>query len=116
MTLRQHLARIAIYRWTRDRQVLRCGKISAPLDRPGRQSHAAKTSVWDARIVRVLDFERILAGLDTEQQAVLLAVYREGLSDTVAAEFIGCSPRKVAYLKPLALEALASALDREDLL
>ena len=87
------------------------------MKRPGRQgSPEATARQREGAIVRCIDFERAFTTLDTAQQALLLAVYREGMGDRVAAELVGRSPRYVAYAKFSALDALVDVLDRRALL
>lgn len=119
MTALDALAVAALRRWRYERGALTRGRVCADDARPGRRpanQTEVSTNLWEGRIIRVLDFESAFATLDTEQQAVLLAVYGERMGDKVAAHLIGCSPRKVAYTKGPALTALAAALDRRNLL
>jgi hypothetical protein len=54
----------------------------------------------DARIVRVLDFERAFAMLEEEQQLALALIYRDNQPQDKAADAIGCSQRKLCYPRP----------------
>jgi DNA-directed RNA polymerase specialized sigma24 family protein len=71
---------------------------------------------FDAALVTVIDFERAMAALNTEEQVALVFRYRDGISDERMALALGCSVRKVSYLIPTARRRLASILDRLDLL
>ncbi|MDR3737586.1 MAG: hypothetical protein P4L40_01065 [Terracidiphilus sp.] len=118
MTALQCLALAALRRWCWERGALRRGTSVPPFVRPGRPSNdpADGTRRREAGIIRCIDFERAFDTLPAPQQALLLAVYREGLGDRVAAELIGKSQRYVAYAKIAALDALADVLDRRSLL
>jgi DNA-directed RNA polymerase specialized sigma24 family protein len=70
----------------------------------------------DARNVRVIDFEKALATLDTAHQLVLLLTYRDRQGHAATAAALGCSVRTVAYILPAARRRLADVLDRRDLL
>ena len=107
------LAVCRLRQWTQDRAALRHGAVSH-----------AKTQGWtdrrtrahDARLVRVLDFERALACVAPQAQALLLLTYRDGFNQQRTADTAGLSVRALAYKLPLARQALAAALDNLDLL
>jgi DNA-directed RNA polymerase specialized sigma24 family protein len=75
-----------------------------------------RTRESDARIVRVVDFERALSHLTEEHQSILLLTYREHRDQRQVSEAAGVSVRALAYKLPAARQALASILDRLDLL
>jgi DNA-directed RNA polymerase specialized sigma24 family protein len=70
----------------------------------------------DARIVRIVDFERALSRLDPEHQCILLLTYKDHLDQRAVSEAAGISVRALAYKLPAARRALVSILDRLDLL
>ena len=76
----------------------------------------AQTRAVDARIVRVLSFEKGFSALSAEYQTILAAKYRDNLPDTDTAAIMNCSVRKVTYVLPIARERLADTLNRLDLL
>jgi DNA-directed RNA polymerase specialized sigma24 family protein len=75
-----------------------------------------RQSQYDARQVRVIDFDRILNMLSNDYRLSLIFHYRDGHSAAEIATLIGCSERKVAYVLPLARKELATLLDRYNLL
>ena len=107
------LAILRLKQWTNDRTLLNRGH-STNLRRVGWVER--RQSQQDARIVRVLAFEKAFAKLPLMEQLALAALYRDGQSHATVAATIGCSPRKVEYLLPIAREHLAEILDRHDLL
>jgi DNA-directed RNA polymerase specialized sigma24 family protein len=82
--------------------------------REGWQQRNERT--FDAAQVQVIDFERAMNALPDEQKIALIWRYRDGASDERTALALGCSVRKVSYLVPMARRALASILDRLNLL
>jgi DNA-directed RNA polymerase specialized sigma24 family protein len=70
----------------------------------------------DARNVRVIDFEKALATLDTAHQLALILTYRGRAGHAATAAALGCSIRTLAYMLPAARRRLADILDRRDLL
>lgn len=74
------------------------------------------TGETDARLVRVIDFEKAFARLSQEEQTPLAATYRDRAGQSATAFAVGCSLRKLAYLLPTARQHLADILDRLDLL
>jgi DNA-directed RNA polymerase specialized sigma24 family protein len=109
----QILAIIRIRQWHVDRAALKTAKVTHYQRRGWTQRTNCNA---DARIVRVLDFERAFAQLTEEEQTVLAARYRDGCRQDEAAKATACSPRKVAYLLPIARQHLAEILDKLDLL
>ena len=107
------LAVCRLRQWTHDRAALRHGAVSQA------KTHGwtdRRTRAHDARLVRVLDFERALSQIAPQAQALLLLVYRDGFDQRRAADTAGLSVRALAYKLPAARQALAAALDSLDLL
>ena len=75
-----------------------------------------RTRDSNAHIVRVVDFERALSRLTEEHQAILLLTYREHQDYRAVCAATGVSIRALSYKLPVARQALASILDRLDLL
>ena len=75
-----------------------------------------RASEADARLVAVIDFERVLAKLTVEEQMILVQRYRDRYSDEQIARTVGCSVRKVGYVLVSARRALTSLLDRANML
>jgi len=71
---------------------------------------------YDARIVRVMDFERALARLPEEEQAILMLIYRDREGQRRTSQSMRCSARKLSYTLPIARQHLAAELERLDLL
>lgn len=107
------LALARLRQWRSDRTQANSCKVTA-WKRQGWQDRRA--NIYDARIVRMIDFERALGTLPAEQQALLILHYadRETVAQTAIA--IGCSERKVAYMLPEARRALTHILQVRDLL
>ena len=70
----------------------------------------------DARIVRVVDFERCLSRLPQAAQVMLVLAHRDGHSHHQLALMSGTSPRFIQYQLSAARESLAAALDEADML
>jgi DNA-directed RNA polymerase specialized sigma24 family protein len=109
----QVLAILRIRQWAQDRQALKTSR-TTDYQRTGWQQR--KSRAVDARIVRVLSFEQAFSRLDTDQQQVLAATYRDNLTHNETAALLDCSPRKICYLLPAARGRLADILNRLDLL
>jgi DNA-directed RNA polymerase specialized sigma24 family protein len=107
------MAVLRLRQWASERQAVKAGK-TTNYRKTGWQQRKLKTC--DARIVRVIDFERAFGKLSEEHQFVLLGTYRDGLNQGTVAELMLCSSRKVSYVLPEARAALALILDRLDLL
>ena len=109
----QVLAILRLRQWAVDRNALKCGRTT-------RMTHAGwrerRETDADARNVRVIDFEKALATLDTAHQLALLLTYRDRAGHAATAAALGCSVRTVAYILPAARRRLADVLDRRDLL
>jgi DNA-directed RNA polymerase specialized sigma24 family protein len=109
----QVLAILRLRQWAVDRTALKCGRTT-------RLTHAGwrerRQSEADARNVRVIDFEKALATLDTAHQFALVLTYRDRAGHAATAAALGCSIRTLAYMLPAARRRLADALDRRDLL
>jgi DNA-directed RNA polymerase specialized sigma24 family protein len=109
----QVLAIIRLKQWAIDRDGLKNAK-TCNYERKGWTQRNNRHA--DARIVRVIDFERAFNKLSMEDKTVLLLTYRESQGQTITAAAAECSVRKLAYLIPNARQHLADALDRLDLL
>jgi DNA-directed RNA polymerase specialized sigma24 family protein len=73
-------------------------------------------STRDSNVRIVIDFERALSRLTEEHQAILLLTYREHRDRRQVSDATGVSVRALSYKLPAARQALASILDRLDLL
>jgi DNA-directed RNA polymerase specialized sigma24 family protein len=107
------LAVCRLRQWAHDRAAMRSGQ-ATDYSRQGWNERRTRES--DARIFRVVDFERAQSHLTPEQQAILVLTYREHQSQDKVAVLAGVSVRALAYKLPAARQALASVLDRLDLL
>ena len=75
-----------------------------------------KAAMYDAALVRCIDFEREFGKLPTDAQTLLLLAYREKQPQRTIAQITGWSPRAISYKLPAALLDLARLLDKADLL
>jgi DNA-directed RNA polymerase specialized sigma24 family protein len=107
------LAVIRLRQWGADKTALSCAH-TTDYQRTGWKERRLRDA--DARIVRVLDFERALSQLSEEEQGALMLRYRERQHDSETAKLIHCSVRKLAYLIPQARRHLVEVLSRLDLL
>ena len=89
---------------------------SPQLQRPGRPPANGSTNLYDAALVRCINFEREFAKLDTDAQTILLLAFREHQPQRVIAQIARCSERAVSYKIPAALAQLARLLDRASML
>ena len=113
LTPDENLAILRIHQWAVDRAALHTAK-ATQYSREGWRERRARDA--DARLVRVIDFERALAALSNEHQSLLMLTYRERQPQDTIAKLTGISVRAIAYKLPLARKALADVLDRLDLL
>jgi DNA-directed RNA polymerase specialized sigma24 family protein len=107
------LAVCRLRQWAADRTAMRAAR-TTDYSRNGWRERRARDV--DARLVRVIDFERALTRLPDEQQAILLLTYREHQPQSTIAQVTGCSVRALAYKLPAARQALARTLDLLNLL
>jgi DNA-directed RNA polymerase specialized sigma24 family protein len=107
------LAVCRLRQWAKDRAAMRSGQVTDYRRQGWRER---RTRECDARIVRVVDFERALSRLTEEHQAILLLTYREHRDQRQVSDATGVSVRALSYKLPAARQALASILDRLDLL
>jgi len=107
------LAKLAMRRWSVDR-IAMLNPRTPILQRHGWQ--ARRESQFDARHVRVMDFEEVLSQLPEDDQKMLILRHHNGLSTEEIAVMLHCSARKVSYALPAALARLARGLDRKALL
>ncbi len=113
LTPDENLAILRIRQWSTDRAALHSAKVTQ-YERHGWKERRARDT--DARLVRVIDFERALGQLSDEHQCLLMLQYRERHNFETIAKLTGCSVRAIAYKLPAARKALAATLDRLDLL
>lgn len=104
---------LRLRQWAYDRQALKSGAITS-YKRQGWQQRQAQAH--DARIIRVIDFERALAKLSEQEQALLITAYAHHEARGRIARLTACSERAVAYKLPTARRRLTAILDRLDLL
>lgn len=113
MTTTESLAVLRLRQWAYDRALARAGA-AIDLRRQGWIERRSRQA--DARLVRVLDFERAFAHLPHSARALLLLIYRDEKSESTAADILGISTRTVYTQLPHARRLLADTLDRADLL
>lgn len=82
----------------------------------GRPKNNPSTSIYDARIVRKIDFERCLATIGEHFSTILKLYHVDGESQSLIAHATGRSIRSIADDLPKARRALAEALDAADML
>jgi DNA-directed RNA polymerase specialized sigma24 family protein len=107
------LAVLALRRWAYDRAVLRSAR-TTNYKTTGWQQRSNRYA--DARIVRVIDFERTLAMLTPTQQEILTLVYRHGHSCSEAAALMRGNAATLGYHLARARHALGLILDRRGIL
>jgi DNA-directed RNA polymerase specialized sigma24 family protein len=107
------LAVARLRQWANDKDAQK-GKRAAEYKRCGWAERRA--SQFDAREVRVIDFDRILNMLSNDYRLSLIFHYRDGHTFAEVATLLGCSERKISYVLPLARKELATLLDRYNLL
>jgi len=108
----QVLAILRLRQWAVESRALKCGRTTRLTNKGWRERRETDA---DARNVRVIDFERALATLDTAHQLALVMTYRDRVGHAATAAALGCSVRTVAYILPGA-RRLADILDCLDLL
>lgn len=99
--------------WAYDRTALKSAR-TTEYERTGWKTRNNRHA--DARIVRVMDFERALATLPAQEQLALILTYRDKQRQDSTAAAMDCSVRKLSYLLPQARQHLVSILDRMELL
>ncbi len=107
------LAALHIRQWIRDRSALRNGR-TTDYRRLGFVKRRERDA--DARIVRVLDFERVLAMLPAKETAALLLAYGDHATRRDIAHALNCCDRSAYNVLTTARRHLADILDRLDLL
>jgi DNA-directed RNA polymerase specialized sigma24 family protein len=113
MTTAEALAVARLRQWCCDRLQLASAR-TCDYRRVGWQQRQDRQ--FDSRLVRVIDFGRVLASLDADEQTALVLAYRDRERFPAIAQMLHCSVRKVAYLIPAARRKLAAALDKLNLL
>lgn len=102
-----------IREWSQDRFKLSAGHTTA-YKRQGWQQRTLRQQ--DARLVRVLDFERAISQLTGEEQMILLLTYRDRQPARETAKVMHCSERTInSRIRPARLH-LTAILERLDLL
>jgi len=102
-----------IKQWAQDRAALRAGKTTNynPSGWTPRMNRNA-----DARIVRVVDFDRAMSRLSEAEQTLLLLAYRDRFTYAEISCLTGISTRSLTRQIPAARKKLGEILDRLDLL
>ncbi len=113
MTLPETLAVAAIRRWCYDRQKLKNGE-TVSYKRSGWAERRQRD--LDARLVRVLDFEKIFQTLTSEEQIMLTLAHCNGYTEAEMSAMTNLSVRSIATYLPQTRYKLAMALDAVDLL
>ena len=87
----QVLAIVRLKQWATDRAAIKTAK-TTHYQRTGWVQRNNRMA--DARIVRILDFERILARLSAPERIALILTYRDAMPHAEAAALAGYSVRK----------------------
>ena len=109
---REAIALSRLRQWRYERCAIYTGK-SVQYHRQGWQRRDNRQA--DARIVRVIDFDRAFATLHPVDQAALI-LFAEGHTRRHAAHILACAERTAATHRRKALAALAAVLEKLDLL
>jgi hypothetical protein len=88
--------------WAKDRAAMRAGQVT-DYRRQGWRERRTRES--DARIVRVVDFERALSHLTEEHQSILLLTYRGHRDQRQVSDATGASVRALSYKLPASRQA-----------
>lgn len=107
------LARMRLRQWQYDRLRLNRGSASNYKRLGWRQRRSSEA---DAAIVRCIDFERALLTLPEPLVHVLVLTYRDRETAQRTARILGISEGTVQHRRNKAIAALATALDKADLL
>ncbi|HKF48038.1 MAG TPA: hypothetical protein VKB38_11825 [Terracidiphilus sp.] len=113
MSTLEALAVRAVKRWQRDREQLKSGK---PMPYLARGFCSSERRQADARLVRVVAFERTFELMSPEDQALILAAHRDGSSAAAIAASEALPERSTRHHLRLARLKLADLLDRRHLL
>lgn len=113
MTIDEVMAIARLRQWANDKRALQSAR-TTNYQRRGWQSRNSRS--FDARQVRVIDFERVLGSLEDNEQATLVLRYRDKERAESIAKMLACSVRQVAYLEIRARHKLAARLDQLQLL
>ena len=103
----------AIQRWCHDRSKLTSGK-GNQFQHRGFQRRDERT--FDARMVRVLDFERAFTKLPDADQVMMLMAHRDGIGLHELAEMISVSPNSMRRWLMDTRLALATLLEAQNAL
>ena len=96
-TLQRTLATIAVRRWAYDRMLLFSGRVTN-YKVEGWKKRA--TATYDARNVRVADFELALATLPANQQTLILLIHQQGYTWAEASAITASPPAPSASNSP----------------
>jgi DNA-directed RNA polymerase specialized sigma24 family protein len=113
MTTDEALAVARLRQWCSDRIQLASAR-TCDYRRRGWQTRTDRQ--FDSRLVRVIDFGRVMEKLEAEEQAALVLTYRDRERFPAIAQMLHCSIRKLTYMIPAARRKLAAELDRLNLL
>jgi len=107
------LALASLRRWCHDRRALSAARTVDYLYAGCEQRRITR---FDARLVRTIDFAKVMATLDPREQVALVLRHRDHEDANEIARAIGCCPRTVANLLVSGRVHLAAELLRRDLL
>lgn len=113
MTRDEALAVARLRQWCCDRLQLASAK-TVDYQRSGWRER--RETEFDARLVRVIDFERVMDRMDPDEQIALVLAYRDRERFPAIAQMLHCSIRKLTYMIPAARRKLAAELDKLNLL
>jgi RNA polymerase sigma factor (sigma-70 family) len=107
------LALASLRRWCHDRRALSAART---VDYLYAGCESRRLTRFDARLVRTIDFAKVMATLDPREQVALVLHHRDHEDANEIARAIGCSPRTVSSLLVTGRANLAAELLRRDLL
>lgn len=113
ITTAEALALGRLRQWSNDRAALRAAR-TCDYRRTGWQTRQDRQ--FDARLVRVIDFDRAMAKLSPQEQLALILTHRDREQIPRVAVAIGCCTRTVYTLLVEARRKLAAELEKLDLL
>jgi DNA-directed RNA polymerase specialized sigma24 family protein len=99
--------------WAQDRTAIRAGH-TTNYEATGYRKR--RSSDADARVVRVVDFERAMSFLPEQDQAILLLTYRDHFTYAETSCIVGVSVRTLCHKIPVARKRLAAILEHLSLL
>jgi len=117
LTSIEALAVAQLKRFAYDRRAARLGKAAGDLDPQGRVGPEGRgTQRYDARIVRVIDFERALDAVGGHNAALLQMYYCDGESPALIGEALGVTAVTIRAMLGPALKLLVHQLESRLLL